>query len=184
MGLFDFFKSRKHKQAVCSNSYSNEEQQQPGVCDTPLDAKYTPESIRTLGHRDIFVFGSNLAGHHAGGAARVALNRFGAKWGQGEGLQGNSYAIPTMQGGIETIKPYVDKFIEFAEHNKALTFYVTKIGCGIAGFAINDIAPLFRSAYNLPNVIMPIEFVDYIERENRSIHPQRIRDTMEVAHDE
>lgn len=183
MGLFDFFKSRKHKQAKCSNSSANEEQHPSGVCDIPLDAKYTPESITTLGHRDIFVFGSNLSGHHIGGAARVALHRFGAVWGQGEGLQGNSYAIPTMQGGIETIKPYVDRFIEFAEYEKALTFYVTKIGCGIAGFAIKDIAPLFRNTYNLPNVILPIEFVDYIEKENRSIHPQRILDTIEAAHD-
>ena len=136
-----------------------------------------------LGRRDIFVFGSNLAGHHEGGAARVAFNRFGAIWGQGEGIQGNSYAIPTMQGGIETIKPYVDKFVEFAEYEKALTFYVTKIGCGIAGFNIKDIAPLFRNAYNLPNVILPIEFAVYIENENRLIHPQKILDIMEVAHE-
>lgn len=183
MGLFDFFKSRKHKQAERSNSSVNEEQHSFGVCDIPLDAKYTPDSITTLGHREIFVFGSNLSGHHVGGAARVALNRFGAIWGQGEGLQGNSYAIPTMQGGIETIKPYVDRFIKFAEYEKALTFYVTKIGCGIAGFAIKDIAPLFRNAYNLPNVVLPIEFVDYIEKENCSIHPQRILDTMEAAHE-
>ncbi|MDE6377500.1 MAG: hypothetical protein K2K72_02015, partial [Duncaniella sp.] len=70
----------------------------------PLDAKYTPEFILTLGRNDIFVFGSNLAGLHGGGAARIAFNRFGAVWGQGEGLQGNSYAIPTMQGGVETIR--------------------------------------------------------------------------------
>lgn len=184
MGLFDFFKSRKHKQTECFNSSANEERQPSGVCDIPLDAKYTPENITTLGRREIFVFGSNLAGHHAGGAARVALNRFGAVWGQGEGLQGNSYAIPTMQGGIESITPYVERFIEFAEYEKALTFYVTKIGCGIAGFKIDDIAPLFRNAYNLPNVILPIEFVDYIEQEKQSIHPQRILDTIEAAHAE
>lgn len=183
MGLFDFFKSKKHKQTECSNSSVDGEQHLAGVCDIPLDAKYTPENITTLGRREIFVFGSNLAGHHAGGAARVALNRFGAVWGHGEGLQGNSYAIPTMQGGIESITPYVERFIEFAEYEKALTFYVTKIGCSIAGFAIKDIAPLFRNAYNLPNVILPIEFVDYIEKENRSIHPQRILDTMVAAHE-
>ena len=184
MGLFDFFRYRKTKQPVNTESSAIEERHFTGVCDTPLDAKYTPEEITTLGRRDIFVFGSNLAGHHAGGAARIAFNRFGAVWGQGEGLQGNSYAIPTMQGGVETIKPYVDKFIEFAEYEKALTFYVTKIGCGIAGFEIKDIAPLFRNAYNLPNVILPIEFVDCIEKENRSIHPQKILDTMEAAHEE
>lgn len=183
MGLFDFFKSKKHMQTERSNSSVDGEQHPAGVSDIPIDAKYTPERITTLGRRDIFVFGSNLAGHHAGGAARVALNRFGAVWGQGEGLQGNSYAIPTMQGGVDTIKPYVDRFIEFAEYEKALTFYVTKIGCGIAGFEIKDIAPLFRNAYNLPNVILPIEFVDFIEKENLSIHPQKILDTMEAAHE-
>lgn len=184
MGLFDFFKFRKPKQTECAKSSTTEDRQLPGVCDIPLDAKYTPDNITSLGRREIFVFGSNLAGHHAGGAARVALNRFGAVWGQGEGLQGNSYAIPTMQGGIESITPYIERFIEFAEYEKALTFYVTKIGCGIAGFEIDDIAPLFRNAYNLPNVILPIEFVDYIEQENQSIHSQRILDTIEAAHAE
>ena len=189
MGLFDFFKSKKkdHKVKVETSTQMDELcciGGCCGVCDTPLDAKYTPDNITILGRRDIFVFGSNLAGHHGGGAARVALNRFGAIWGQGEGLQGNSYAIPTMQGGVETIKPYVDNFIEFAEYEKALTFYVTKIGCGIAGFRIEQIAPLFRNAYNLPNVILPIEFAVYIENENRSIHPQKILDTIEAAHEE
>lgn len=179
MGLFDLFRSK----GETGNSSKRDDISFAGVCDTPLNAKYTPDVISKLGPRDIFVFGSNLSGHHAGGAARVALNRFGAVWGQGEGLQGNSYAIPTMQGGVETIKPYVDRFIEFAKYEKALRFYVTKIGCGIAGFAIKDIAPLFRNAYNLPNVILPIEFVDYIEKEARSIHPQRILDTMEGAHE-
>ena len=189
MGLFDFFKSKKkdHKVTVETSTQMDELRCIGGccgVCDTPLDAKYTPDNITTLGRRDIFVFGSNLAGHHGGGAARVALNRFGAIWGQGEGLQGNSYAIPTMQGGVETIKPYVDNFIEFAEYEKALTFYVTKIGCGIAGFRIEQIAPLFRNAYNLPNVILPIEFAVYIENENSAIHPQKILDTIEAAHEE
>ena len=189
MGLFDFFKSKKkdHKVKVETSTQMDELcciGGCCGVCDTPLDAKYTPDNITTLGRRDIFVFGSNLAGHHGGGAARVALNRFGAIWGQGEGLQGNSYAIPTMQGGVETIKPYVDNFIEFAEYEKALTFYVTKIGCGIAGFRIEQIAPLFRNAYNLSNVILPIEFAVYIENENSAIHPQKILDTIEAAHEE
>lgn len=73
--------------------------------------EYTPERISELKEKEIFVFGSNLAGSHGGGAAHLAYNRFGAIWGQGVGLQGQSYAIPTMQGGVETIKPYVDEFI-------------------------------------------------------------------------
>lgn len=65
--------------------------------------EYIPEFIRELRENEIFVFGSNLEGYHGGGAARIALEEFGAVWGQGVGLQGRSYAIPTMQGGVETI---------------------------------------------------------------------------------
>ena len=121
--------------------------------------KFTPENISELGPDDIFVFGSNLAGHHAGGAARAARQRFGAIEGQGVGLQGQSYAIPTMQGGVETIKPYVDQFIEFASDCDQNTFYVTRIGCGIAGFTDREIAPLFRDALKLYNVRLPESFV-------------------------
>ncbi len=121
--------------------------------------KFTPEYITKLGPDEIFVFGSNLAGHHGGGAARVAMQKFGAEWGQGVGLQGQSYAIPTMQGGVETIKPYVDDFIEFARNCDQNTFYVTRIGCGIAGFKDEEIAPLFRDALSLYNVRLPESFV-------------------------
>lgn len=121
--------------------------------------KFTPENIMELGPDDIFVFGSNLAGHHAGGAARVARRRFGAIEGQGVGMQGQSYAIPTMQGGVETIKPYVDDFIEVARECDQNTFYVTRIGCGIAGFTDEEIAPLFRDALDLYNVRLPESFV-------------------------
>ncbi len=96
--------------------------------------EYTPDKISELKENEIFVFGSNLAGHHGGGAARLAYNRFGAIWGQGVGLQGQSFAIPTMQGGVETIKSYVDEFIRFAEQHPEYKFLVTRIGCGIAGF--------------------------------------------------
>lgn len=126
--------------------------------------KYTPDNITHLGKDEIFVFGSNLAGNHAGGAARIAREKFGAIMGQGEGLQGQSYAIPTMQGGVETIKPYVDQFIEFARECDQNTFYVTRIGCGIAGFKDEDIAPLFEDALELYNVRLPKSFVDVILR--------------------
>ena len=111
--------------------------------------EFTPDRIFKLKDNEIFVFGSNLAGHHGGGAARLAYNRFGAVWGQGVGLQGQSYAIPTMQGGVETIKPYVDQFIEFATSHPELTFLVTRIGCGIAGFRDEEIAPLFAAALDV-----------------------------------
>ena len=82
------------------------------------DRRFNPERISELKENEIFVFGSNLAGAHGGGAARLAYNRFGAVWGEGVGLHGQTYAIPTMQGGVETIKPFVDEFIlpkEFVE---------------------------------------------------------------------
>ena len=128
----------------------------------PLGGKYTPEFITELGANDIFVFGSNLAGAHAGGAARLANLKFGAKWGQGVGLQGNSNAIPTMQGGVETIKPYVEEFVQFAKDNPQLTFYVTKIGCGIAGFSEEEIAPLFKEALSIHNIKLPEDFVNIL----------------------
>ena len=120
---------------------------------------YTPEQITSLGRDEVFVFGSNLAGIHAGGAARVARERFGAVMGQGVGMQGQSYAIPTMQGGVETIKPYVDDFIALAREWDQTTFYVTRIGCGIAGFTDEQIAPLFAEALALYNVRLPESFV-------------------------
>lgn len=129
---------------------------------------YTPENITSLGEDEIFVFGSNLAGHHAGGAARTAKRYFGAVEGQGVGLQGQSYAIPTMQGGVDTIRPYVDEFIELAREWDQTTFYVTRIGCGIAGFKDEEIAPLFAEALKLYNVRLPESFVKIIQKTNPS----------------
>ena len=123
------------------------------------DRRYTPERILELKGNEIFVFGSNLAGAHCGGAARLAYERFGAVWGEGVGLYGQTYAIPTMQGGVEPIKPYVDAFIRFAKEHNRLTFLVTRIGCGIAGFRDEEIAPLFMDAIDVENIILPIEFV-------------------------
>ena len=125
--------------------------------------RFTPEHIAVLEDGEIFVFGSNLAGAHGGGAARAARLHFGAVMGQGVGLQGQSYAIPTMHGGPEAIKPYVDDFILFAKQHPELTFLVTPIGCGIAGFHARDIAPLFASAIDVENIILPRQFVASIE---------------------
>ena len=120
--------------------------------------RITPERITNLRPGEIFVFGSNLAGRHGGGAARIAVDHFGAIMGQGVGLQGQSYAIPTMQGGVNTIQPYVDEFIRFADCHPEMTFLVTRIGCGIAGFTPEQIAPLFAAAVNIPNVHLPLDF--------------------------
>ena len=124
--------------------------------------EFTPEFISELNDGEIFVFGSNLAGMHGGGAARIAHNHFGAEWGVGVGLTGQTYAIPTMQGGVETIAPYVDEFIEFASNHKELKFYVTRIGCGIAGFRDEEMAPLFRNALGEPNIILPQTFYNIL----------------------
>ena len=126
--------------------------------------EFTPEWITQLESNEVFVFGSNLAGCHAGGAARVACQRFGAVWGQGVGLQGQSYAIPTMQGGVETIAPSVDEFIEFAKSHPDMTFLVTPIGCGIAGFTPGELAPLFVRAVDVENILLPKSFVDVLQR--------------------
>ena len=123
---------------------------------------FTPDRIDGLKPGQIFVFGSNLQGHHAGGAARIAHQKFGAVWGQGVGLQGQSYAIPTMQGGVETIKPYVDEFVRFAKAHEEYIFLVTRIGCGIAGFKDSEIAPLFSDAVECSNIILPREFAEVL----------------------
>ena len=120
--------------------------------------RIAPDNINSLKNNEIFVFGSNLEGMHGGGAARAAVTKFGAVMGQGVGLQGQSYAIPTMQGGVETIRPYVDEFINFAKRHPELTFLVTRIGCGIAGFDDKEIAPLFIGAINVPNIHLPLSF--------------------------
>ncbi len=163
MGFFDRFK--KKSDSAEANSQASNSDIAGYVTDAPLDSEFTPDDIVRLGKRDIFVFGSNLAGKHGGGAACVALNKFGAVYGQGEGLQGNSYAIPTVQGGIEAIRPYVDRFIEFAKREHDLTFYVTKIGCGSAGFRSEEIAPLFRNALGVENIRLPKDFADIIGRD-------------------
>ena len=126
--------------------------------------KHTPDHITTLLPNEIFVFGSNLAGHHGGGAARIAYERFGAIYGQGVGLQGQCYAIPTMQGGVETIVPYVNEFISFVKEHPDLFFYVTRIGCGIAGFQDGEIAPLFKEAVDLENVSLPKSFWEVLSK--------------------
>lgn len=120
--------------------------------------RFTPDDIREMAADEVFVFGSNLEGQHGGGAAALAYRKFGATWGVGVGLQGRSYGIPTMHGGVEAIRPYVDEFVQFAARHPELHFYVTRIGCGIAGFRDAEIAPLFAAAVGLSNVSLPLSF--------------------------
>lgn len=124
-------------------------------------SRITPDYISELRHNEVFVFGSNARGMHYGGAAAFAVGRFGAIMGQGEGLQGHSYAIPTMEG-MENMRAAVDRFIAFAQEHPELTFLVTPIGCGIAGYSPEDIAPLFVAAKTLDNVHLPESFRKYM----------------------
>lgn len=115
--------------------------------------------LTSLAPNEIFVFGSNLLGIHVGGAAEMAHRLFGAEMGKGIGRQGQSYAIPTMQGGVETIAPYVDDFILYAKAHPELHFRVTSIGCGVAGFSPKEIAPIFRKALSMKNITLPNSFL-------------------------
>ena len=142
--------------APCGDAYSLDYSSlKEHTFDYKNQKRATPEIITELQPNEIFVFGSNLKGVHGGGASYIAYRKFGAVMGQGVGLQGQSYAIPTMQGGIETIRPYVEEFIGFAKENPNLTFLVTRIGCGIAGFTDMEIAPLFENAHNVENIVLP-----------------------------
>ena len=140
------------------NHYTEEERYwMTGGNTGSLPDRITPSKINVLKEKEIFVFGSNIKGAHLGGAARAAYNKFGAEWGNGEGLQGNSYALPTMEG-IDSTKEAVNHFTEYAKAHQELKFYVTPVGCGIAGYTSKEIGPLFKDAADLPNVFLPISF--------------------------
>jgi len=124
--------------------------------------RITPEFINQLEKNEIFVFGSNIYGHHGGGAAAFAMARFGAVWGVGEGLTGQCYALPTMEGD-ESFKAAVGRFIDCAKQHPELNFLVTPVGCGIAGYEPDEVAPLFLEAAALGNVYLPQSFWDVIK---------------------
>lgn len=125
--------------------------------------RITPENITGLKDNEVFVFGSNLSGRHGKGAAKTALG-WGAKWGQASGIQGKTYGIPTKDASIrrtltiDEIRPFVVDFISWAKHHTGNIFYVTEIGCGLAGYKPKDIAPLFTEAVNVENIYLPERF--------------------------
>lgn len=132
--------------------------------------RVTPDNITSLQPGEVFVFGSNESGIHGAGAALLATNEFGAKLGQGFGFSVQSFAIPTTNWQIRTLDKeridfYVDRFIEYAELHPELTFYVTEIGCGLAGYEPKDIAPMFYWAKQLKNVYLPARFWLHFETE-------------------
>ncbi len=119
--------------------------------------RVTPRNVRRLEENEIFVFGSNASGMHGGGAAAFAMQHFGAVWGQGEGLQGRSYAIPTMEG-LPAMAEAINRFALFAEEHNEMRFLVTRVGCGIAGYTAEQIAPMFKACIHLENVTLPFDF--------------------------
>lgn len=130
--------------------------------------RVSAKHIDKLEDNEVFVFGSNTEGMHAGGAARMAMN-WGAVYGKAFGLQGKTFAIPTVdytrsgKMSVDEIKKYVDEFLDFTVKNKDKKFLVTEIGCGIAGFKVSEIAPLFRKALEYSNVYLPEIFINYLK---------------------
>lgn len=131
----------------------DEWREEPGVPEHRL----TPTHVTRLARNEVFVFGSNSGGFHRGGASGFARKYFGAVWGQGEGLQGHCYAIPSVDG-MDVLATAVARFTIFARKNPGLRFLVTAIGCGVAGLPIGVVAPLFRGCVRLENVTLPKEF--------------------------
>ena len=125
---------------------------------------FTPDYIDSLLPGQIFVFGSNALGYHTGGASGTARKRFGAVWGQAEGLQGQCYAIPVDYGkNIRKdgeVRAAVGRFIAFAKEHPDLFFLVTRVGCGIAGYHDEEMAQFFIDALEMKNVSLPKSFVD------------------------
>jgi len=124
---------------------------------------HTPDNITKLGADEIFVFGSNEAGRHGRGAALTAAKKFGARYGQGDGLQGQSYGISTKDKSLrilslDQIAIKINRFIKFATENPKFKFFVTEIGCGLAGYKVKEIASLFNKNVIPNNVILPERF--------------------------
>ena len=131
---------------------------------------YTPELVESLKDGQVFVFGSNLIGYHSGGASLVAMQRFGAVWGQAEGPQGQCYAIPVDIRGeaVENVSAYmkrhIDKFLAYAKTHPELFFLVIRVGCGNAGFDDEFVAPFFKEVMKIDNVSLPKSFVEILKR--------------------
>ena len=126
--------------------------------------RIAPDVITKLNENEIFVFGSNIYGHHNGGASLFALEQFGAVNGQAEGIQGMSYAIPTDGNTFDELKEAVERFTDYVVMHPKQKFMLTAIGCGTAGYGVRQIAPLFRQAYSFGNVYVPAQFLSFMEK--------------------
>lgn len=144
---------------------------------------YTPDYIDTLLPRQIFVFGSNALGYHTGGASGTARKKFGAVWGQAEGLQGQCYAIPVDYGKNirkdNEVKAAIERFIAFAKAHPELFFLVTRVGCGIAGYHDEEIAQFFIDALEMKNVSLPKSFVDALGGGQTNFNLERFIDAQD-----
>ena len=146
-------------------------------------SRITPNRINRLAPNEVFVFGSNEQGLHHGGAAKAALEKFGAVMGQGKGLQGKSYAIPSMSG-LAVMEEFVKEFCEFAKAHPEKRFLVTPIGCGIAGFTAREVAPLFAICRDVDNITLPASFWDIIgEPASKEYDLERFLNTQAEVYD-
>ena len=159
MGILDSIKKKLNQKDKTGSEEDLEERRERRrqYSQEYYTGRVTPYHIDKLEPNEIFVFGSNPAGIHAGGAARIALDKFGAEWKNGEGIQGQSYAIPTTDG-MQLMKEAVEDFISFAKEHPEYRFLVTRIGCGISGYQPSAVAPLFKDAIELENVTLPKDF--------------------------
>ena len=129
----------------------------------------TPDLVKTLAPNEIFVFGSNLMGQHGAGAALMAYARFNAKMRVGVGFTGQSYAFPTKDENIQTlpiprIAEYAKDFLEAVKNNPDKVFLLTEVGCGLAGYTVEDIAPLFKDGVELENLVYPRRFLEVYDK--------------------
>ena len=129
--------------------------------------RITPKYVDVLQSNQIFVFGSNLKGRHGAGAALLARNKFGAVYNKGIGIHGNSYAIPTKDINLvtlplEEISNYVEDFIYFAKEFNDYEYLVTEIGCGLAGYNPEQIAPMFARCLEMSNIYLPLSFYNIL----------------------
>lgn len=146
----------RHKMSLSSRNFFYDEEE--------LRGRITPDTITSLQPDEVFVFGSDMNGIHDGGAAAYAVRHFGAIRGQGEGPQGQSYAIPTTSCSFMETHLAIENFIEHARMLPDTRFYVTRIGCGNAGYTDEQIAPLFVEAMSIPNIYLPKSFIDILLR--------------------
>lgn len=146
------FKSKRFKHDMNSNDIIRK-------CEWMLANRCAPKIVSELKENEVFVFGSKPNGHHKSGAAKLAVERYGAVEGKGEGLFGQSYAIPVHKNKTHKMDEAVKTFIGFAKQNPSKRFVVLPVGCGTAGMEVRQVAEMFSSAINVDNIMLPEQFI-------------------------